>query len=106
MAITSLLELFINFSVCFFFLFRQSFVKWIDRLDDGSINWEKFAKHVKQLHADRLGAPYSRQVGENPRVEENFYANPFPGCVCNRTQERIRSLQKDRRPSLRATSLR
>ncbi|KAM7531941.1 hypothetical protein LguiB_035351 [Lonicera macranthoides] len=85
---------------------RQGFVKLIDRLDDGSINWEKFTDHVKQLHADRLGAPYSRLVGENPRVEENFYANPFPGCVCNRTEERIRSLQKDRRPSLRTTSLR
>jgi hypothetical protein len=76
---------------------KQRFVQLIDQLDEGRLKWEKFALKVKNSHIDRLGAPYSRQIGETPKMEENFYANPFPGCVCNRTREQIYSLQKNQR---------
>ncbi|KAL3640708.1 O-fucosyltransferase 19 [Castilleja foliolosa] len=83
---------------------RLNFVRIIDSLDDGSITWENFTSEVKRLHSDRIGGPYLRQPGQLPRLEENFYANPFPGCVCNKSEEQTKRKQLDQRPGFKVAS--
>ncbi|PPS13875.1 hypothetical protein GOBAR_AA06705 [Gossypium barbadense] len=64
----------------------MNFVKLVDDYDGGNISWKKFSSKVKKLHKDRDGSPYYRESGEFPKLEESFYANPLPGCVCERTE--------------------
>ncbi|XP_076908623.1 O-fucosyltransferase 19-like [Bidens hawaiensis] len=86
---------------------RLHFIKLIDQLDAGEISWETFSSQVKTIHKDRVGAPYKRQPGPSPKLEESFYANPFPGCICGggSKNKTIRVLPDDR-PSSIGNSLR
>ncbi|PAN27565.1 hypothetical protein PAHAL_5G088700 [Panicum hallii] len=69
---------------------RQKLVELIDKLDEGTVNWNEFESEVKMHHGNRLGGPYQRWSGRSPRQEEYFYANPLPGCLCKRnTQDQV-----------------
>lgn len=91
-------------SIVIFYLVRQNIVRLVDQLDAGEITWQDFSLEVKSLHSRRLGAPYPRQPGDSPRHEENFYSNPFPGCICNQTREQIASLNLETVLTARAAS--
>ncbi|KAI4306784.1 hypothetical protein L6164_030031 [Bauhinia variegata] len=63
---------------------KQRFVKLIDQLENGLVSWDDFSAKVISFHSNKVGAPYPRKVKRHPKFEENFYANPFPGCICEK----------------------
>lgn len=71
---------------------RQLVVEYIDRLDENKISWSQFKELIRGSHTNRTGEPHPRMGGENPKVEENFFANPFPGCICEGRHRGMRRL--------------
>ncbi|PPR80431.1 hypothetical protein GOBAR_AA40281 [Gossypium barbadense] len=67
---------------------KKNFVKLIDRMDKGLISWEEFSMKVKILHANRTGGAVLRKPGKVVKSEESFYANPYPGCICENSVDR------------------
>ncbi|PWA65113.1 GDP-fucose protein O-fucosyltransferase [Artemisia annua] len=61
---------------------KKYFMKRMDELDKGTLNWDEFSSQVKKRHVNRTSRPRRRVAGVKPKHEENFYANPFPGCIC------------------------
>lgn len=59
-------------------------MRLIDEMDNKKLSWKEFASQVRLLHVNRTGAPNVRAAANSPKQEENFYANPFPGCICLR----------------------
>ena len=57
-------------------------MKLVDSLEHGNMTWTMFEIKVRLLHDKRVGAPELRRKGDSPKSEENFYANPYPGCIC------------------------
>ncbi|MCO5586037.1 hypothetical protein L7F22_039975 [Adiantum nelumboides] len=74
---------------------RQNLVRLVDEWESQNITWSAFETEVKLLHANRMGAPHVRQRGELPKLEESFYANPYPGCICERKRAVRRLLKGD-----------
>ncbi|KAL8208526.1 hypothetical protein R6Q57_007938 [Mikania cordata] len=85
---------------------RLHFVKLIDQLDAGEISWETFSTKVQMIHKDRVGAPYNRKPGPSAKLEESFYANPFPGCICDGSRNKTIRMVPDHRPSQGTNELR
>lgn len=75
---------------------RKQLVSLVDELDAGTKTWEEFGIEVKNLHRKRVGGPSYRQQGESPKVEENFYSNPLPGCICQKKQPNRKLLKQSR----------
>ncbi|KAH7314885.1 hypothetical protein KP509_21G025600 [Ceratopteris richardii] len=71
---------------------RQNLVHLVDDFESGKIAWAAFELEVKRLHANRTGGPRIREQGDFPKLEENFYANPYPDCICEKKQSMRRIL--------------
>lgn len=84
--------------------FRLTFVRLVDALDRESLSWDEFTYRVKRSHENRVGAPYLRQAAQVPRLQDNFYANPYPGCICNRAEEELKHQKLHRAPRLKVAS--
>lgn len=68
---------------------RKGLVELFDRLEAGELQESSLSYHVRKLHKNRQGGPRKRG-GAPPgikgrarfRLEESFYQNPYPECIC------------------------
>ncbi|CAA2989256.1 O-fucosyltransferase 38 [Olea europaea subsp. europaea] len=68
---------------------RKGLVELFDRLEAGELRESSLSYHVRKLHKNRQGAPRKRE-GAPPgikgrarvKLEESFYQNPYPECIC------------------------
>lgn len=75
---------------------RKGLVEIFDNLEAGQLEGPSFSHLVKHLHKNRQGAPRKR-AGAPPgvkgrarsRLEEPFYQNPYPECICS-SRTRVR----------------
>ncbi|CAI5533379.1 unnamed protein product [Closterium sp. Naga37s-1] len=61
---------------------REAVVRLLDQFKAGEMSWNAVRKEIRKHHKGRVGGAHQREAGENPKLEENFYANPMPGCMC------------------------
>lgn len=69
---------------------RRGLVELFDKLETGKIvEGPELSRLVKKLHKNRQGAPRYRDKGPpgikgraRARLEESFYQNPYPECIC------------------------
>ncbi|TMX04753.1 hypothetical protein EJD97_004834 [Solanum chilense] len=69
---------------------RKGLVEIFDQLEAGQLDGSSFSHLVRHLHKNRQGAPRKR-AGAPPgvrgrarsRLEESFYQNPYPECICS-----------------------
>ncbi|XP_047965590.1 O-fucosyltransferase 38-like isoform X3 [Salvia hispanica] len=68
---------------------RKSLVQLFDLMEAGQLEESSLSLPVMQLHRQRFGGP--RRRGSGPpgikgrvrlRLEESFYQNPYPECIC------------------------
>lgn len=68
---------------------RKGLVQLFDKLEAGLLEESSLSRLVMQLHKNRFGGP--RRRGAAPtgikgrarlRLEESFYQNPYPECIC------------------------
>ncbi|KAK4366915.1 hypothetical protein RND71_014795 [Anisodus tanguticus] len=76
---------------------RKGLVEIFDKLEAGQLDGQSFSHLVRHLHKNRQGAPRKR-AGAPPgvkgrarsRLEESFYQNPYPECICS-SRTRVRN---------------
>ncbi|KAG6554533.1 hypothetical protein Mapa_003912 [Marchantia paleacea] len=63
---------------------RVGLVKLLDQYHNGEIDWSQLQKAVLRTHRNRQGSPHPRKPlsPSRAKLEENFFANPLPGCIC------------------------
>lgn len=67
---------------------RKEIVNLVDMYDSGVLSWSEFRERMKNCHIGRDGSPVYRVKGSNPKLEDNFFANPLPGCICENKGKR------------------
>ncbi|KAL0423791.1 UNVERIFIED_CONTAM: O-fucosyltransferase 38 [Sesamum radiatum] len=68
---------------------RKGLVELFDKLEARLLEMSSFYSLVNQLHKNRFGAPRKRGAAPlgikgraRSRLEESFYQNPYPECIC------------------------
>ncbi|XP_055831947.1 O-fucosyltransferase 38 [Solanum dulcamara] len=75
---------------------RKGLVEIFDKLEVGQLDGASFSHLVRHLHKNRQGAPRKRAGAPTgvkgrarSRLEESFYQNPYPECICS-SRTRVR----------------